>query len=91
MQQLGAQSQATVVKRIVAQMSVEQDLRSSDCCTALQGVKDDVVDISAGRALHAAALNPVEPLWAQNCDHQNVEMDPNYVTRLKEFVRQIFK
>ncbi len=50
-----------------------------------------MVDISAGRALHAAALNPVEPLWAQNCDHQNVEMDPNYVTRLKDFVRQIFK
>ena len=63
----------------------------SNSCIALQGVRDDVVDISAGRALHAAALNPVEPLWAQNCDHQNVEMDPNYVTRLKEFVRQIFK
>ena len=57
----------------------------------LQGVRDDVVDISAGRALHAAALNPVEPLWAQNCDHQNVESDPQYVTRLKDFIRQVFK
>ena len=56
-----------------------------------QGVRDDVVDISAGRALHAAALNPVEPLWAQNCDHQNVETDPQYVTRLKDFVKQVFK
>ena len=75
----------------MAQKGAELDLPSSASCTALQGVRDDVVDISAGRALHAAALNPVEPLWAQNCDHQNVEMDPNYVTRLKEFVRQIFK
>jgi hypothetical protein len=54
-------------------------------------VQDNVVDISAGHALHAAALNPVTPLWAQDCDHQNVEMDPMYVMRLKEFVKQIFK
>ena len=57
----------------------------------LQGMRDDVVDISAGQALHAAALNPVEPLWAQNCDHQNVETDPQYVTRLKDFIKQVFK
>ena len=56
-----------------------------------QGVKDDVVDISAGQALHAAALNPVAPLWAEQCDHQNVEMDPRYVTRLKEFMKHIFR
>lgn len=66
-------------------------LKPEPCCSALQGVKDNVVDISAGHALHAAALNPVRPLWAEECDHQNVEMDPMYVTRLKEFMRQIFK
>ena len=57
----------------------------------IQGMRDDVVDISAGRALHAAALNPVEPLWARDCDHQNVETDPQYVTRLKSFLKQIYK
>lgn len=60
-------------------------------CAVFQGVRDDVVDISAGRALHAAALNPVEPLWAPDCDHQNVETDPQYVTCLKDFIRQVFK
>ena len=69
----------------------EAPLKPEPCCSALQGVKDNVVDISAGHALHAAALNPVTPLWAEECDHQNVEMDPMYVTRLKEFMRQIFK
>lgn len=54
-----------------------------------QGTKDDVVDISAGRALHAAAKNPVAPLWAENCNHQNVELSPEYLPRLRTFVRDV--
>lgn len=53
-------------------------------------MKDDVVDISAGHALHLAAKNPVEPLWAENCDHQNVELDHRYIPRLKAFLRDVF-
>lgn len=56
-----------------------------------QGTKDEVVDISAGRALHAAAKNPVAPLWAQNCNHQNVELSPEYLPRLRAFVRDVGK
>ncbi|EIE24656.1 alpha/beta-hydrolase [Coccomyxa subellipsoidea C-169] len=57
----------------------------------LHGTKDEVVDISAGRALHAAAKNPVAPLWAQNCNHQNVELSPEYLLRLRAFVRDVGK
>lgn len=55
----------------------------------LHGVKDNVVDISAGRALHKAAKNPVEPLWAENCDHQNVELCQDYLPKLRSFTRKV--
>ena len=57
------------------------------CC--MQGTKDDVVPISAGRALHAAAQRPVAPLWAEGYDHQNVELCPQYLPRLKAFLREV--
>ena len=74
-----------------AALPAEPHTALKPCHAVLQGVRDDVVDISAGHALHAAALHPVAPLWAQDCDHQNVETDPQYVTRLKDFIKQVFK
>jgi hypothetical protein len=55
----------------------------------MQGLDDDVVHISAGRALHAAAKRPAKPLWAENCDHQNVELSPRYLPCLKSFLREV--
>ena len=52
-----------------------------------QGTKDEVVDISAGRALHAAAQQPVEPLWIEGCDHQSVELSVTYLPRLRRFIQ----
>ncbi len=48
-----------------------------------------MVHISAGRALHAAAKRPAKPLWAENCDHQNVELSPRYLPCLKAFLREV--
>ena len=56
---------------------------------ACRGVNDDVVHISAGKALHAAARRPAQPLWAEGCDHQNVELCPQYLPRLKAFLREV--
>ena len=51
-----------------------------------QGTKDEVVDISAGRALHAAAQHPAEPLWIEGCDHQSVELSVTYLPRMRRFI-----
>ena len=52
-----------------------------------QGTKDEVVDISAGRALHGAAQHAAEPLWIEGCDHQSVELSVTYLPRMRRFIQ----
>ena len=54
-----------------------------------QGALDDVVDISCARALHAAAKRPVAPLWVEDADHQNLELSPQYLPRLRAFLQEV--
>ena len=56
-----------------------------------QGTKDEVVDISAGRALHAAAQHPAEPLWIEGCDHQSVELSVAYLPRMRRFIQSCLR
>ena len=61
------------------------------CMARMQGTKDEVVDISAGRALHAAARNPAEPLWIEGCDHQSVELSVAYLPRMRRFIQSCIR
>ena len=53
----------------------------------LQGTRDYVVDIEAGRYLHSLAKRPAAPYWAQGCHHENVEMSSGYVPHLRRFLQ----
>lgn len=61
-----------------------------DCFGSMQGTDDDVVHLTHGKMLHSIAKNPATPLWAEGCDHQNVELSPEYLSRLKEFMQEVF-
>ena len=49
-----------------------------------------MVHLTHGQMLHALCKNPAKPLWAEGCDHQNVELSPEYLPRLKEFLQEVF-
>ena len=56
----------------------------------LQGTRDYVVDIEAGRHLYRLAKRPAEPYWADGCDHENVEMSAQYIPHLRRYLQSIF-
>lgn len=52
----------------------------------IHGTRDEVIDIAHGRALHAAARAPAEPLWLEGGTHQDLESFPQYAPHLKDFI-----
>ncbi len=56
----------------------------------VQGTRDYVVDIEAGRYLHKLAKRPATPYWADGCHHENVEMSAQYIPHLRRFLQGIF-
>jgi len=56
----------------------------------IHGVEDDVVHLTHGKMLHSLAKKPSEPLWAEGCDHQNVELSPLYLPRVRSFMEEVF-
>ena len=57
---------------------------------SLQGTRDYVVDIEAGRHLHKLAKRPAQPFWAEGCDHENVEMSSRYIPHLRAYLQGMF-
>ncbi|CAD7695612.1 unnamed protein product [Ostreobium quekettii] len=53
----------------------------------MHGMKDDLIDVSHGKMLHSLAQNPVEPLYPENSNHQNLEACPEYFPTLQKFVK----
>lgn len=49
-----------------------------------------MVHLTHGQLLHSLAKRPSKPLWAEGCDHQNVEICRQYLPRLKEFMQEVF-
>jgi hypothetical protein len=56
----------------------------------MQGTRDYVVDIEAGRHLHKLAKRPATPYWAEGCSHENVEMSAQYIPHLRRFLQSVF-
>ena len=53
-------------------------------------MEDDVVHLSHGKMLYSLAQRPSEPLWAEGCDHQNVELSGKYLPRVRGFMEEVF-
>lgn len=52
----------------------------------VHGVADDVIPISHAQALMELCPVAVQPLWVEKSNHDNVELSPLYLPRLKEFL-----
>lgn len=52
----------------------------------MHGTEDEVIHFSCGQRLHDLCKNKYPPLWAAGFTHQNVEMCPEYLPKLHEFL-----
>ncbi|KAL3813512.1 hypothetical protein ACJIZ3_014780 [Penstemon smallii] len=57
----------------------------------IHGSKDDVVDCSHGKQLHALSKEKYEPLWVEGGNHCDLELFPQYIKHLKKFILAIEK
>jgi abhydrolase domain-containing protein 17 len=56
-----------------------------------QGTSDDVVDCSHGKQLWEHCKVKYSPLWLNGGGHCNLELYPDYIKHLKQFVSSISK
>nr|XP_056717485.1 alpha/beta hydrolase domain-containing protein 17B-like [Euleptes europaea] len=54
----------------------------------IHGTDDEVIDFSHGLPLFERCQKPVEPLWVEGAEHNNVELYRQYYERLKQFVSE---
>lgn len=57
----------------------------------MHGLQDEVIDIVHGKTLYKLAKNPVEPLWPEESNHQNLETCPDYFPTLRKFIAAILE
>lgn len=58
--------------------------------TRVQGTDDNVIGIEHGRKLHALCKNAAQPFWGLGRNHDNLELDPEYLPALKKFLKECF-
>lgn len=52
----------------------------------IHGTEDEVIDISHGKAIHSLCRNAVSPLWVSEAGHNDIELFPVYLERVKKFI-----
>lgn len=55
----------------------------------MQGLQDEVIDVTHGKTLYKLAKNPVKPFWPPYSNHQNLETCPEYFPTLKKFIADV--
>ncbi|VDM34977.1 unnamed protein product [Hydatigera taeniaeformis] len=51
----------------------------------IHGTDDHVIGLHHGKELYARLPNPLEPLWVDGADHNNIELFHEYTVRLEKF------
>ncbi|KAH9283930.1 Alpha/beta hydrolase domain-containing protein 17C [Echinococcus granulosus] len=51
----------------------------------IHGTDDHVIGLHHGKELYARLPNPLEPLWVDGADHNNIELFHEYTIRLEKF------
>eukprot|EP01147_Barroeca_monosierra_P007405 gene7405-9764_t len=72
-------------------------LQRTYCCDPFPSIEkvhqiaspDQVIHFSHGHALHERCPSSQNPLWIEGADHNDVEMFPEYIDRLGEFMEDI--
>ncbi|XP_066152374.1 alpha/beta hydrolase domain-containing protein 17B [Euwallacea fornicatus] len=52
----------------------------------IHGTQDDVIDFSHGLTIFEKCPKAVEPLWVEGAGHNDIELYPVYLERLKRFI-----
>eukprot|EP00731_Ephydatia_muelleri_P016794 Em0009g1218a len=68
--------------------SIQKISRVTSPVLVIHGTDDEVIDISHGIAIYEGAPQAVEPLWVEGAGHNDVELYPQYLDRLRRFIEQ---
>lgn len=52
----------------------------------IHGTEDEVIDFSHGLAIYERCPKAVEPLWVPGAGHNDIELNPIYLERLRNFI-----
>jgi len=53
----------------------------------IHGMDDDVIPFIHGQQIHERAPKPLEPLWLERAGHNDIEVYPEYLERLKRLLK----
>jgi pimeloyl-ACP methyl ester carboxylesterase len=53
----------------------------------IHGEADNVTPIEQAREIHASCLQPVKPLFLSNVGHWGIELTPELLNRIREFIK----
>lgn len=68
--------------------SIQKISRVTSPVLVIHGTDDEVIDISHGIAIYEGAPQAVDPLWVEGAGHNDVELYPQYLDRLRRFIEQ---
>jgi fermentation-respiration switch protein FrsA (DUF1100 family) len=52
----------------------------------IHGTEDEVIDFSHGVTIYERCPRAVEPLWVPGAGHNDIELNPTYLERLRQFI-----
>eukprot|EP01135_Chromosphaera_perkinsii_P001850 Nk52_evm29s211 gene=Nk52_evmTU29s211 len=55
----------------------------------IHGTQDDIVDFSHSLQLYEQCPNPVQPVWVEGAGHNDIELFPEYLIALRQFVEMV--
>ena len=74
-----------VYKLISSNFSIDKVENIQSPTLVIHGTEDHVIGLHHGKELYARLPNPLEPLWVDGADHNNIELFHEYTVRLEKF------
>lgn len=66
--------------------SIDKIHRVNAPTLVIHGTEDEVIDFSHGLAIYERCPRSVEPLWVPGAGHNDIELNPVYLERLRRFI-----
>uniref|UniRef100_A0A1I8G1G9 Hydrolase_4 domain-containing protein n=1 Tax=Macrostomum lignano TaxID=282301 RepID=A0A1I8G1G9_9PLAT len=66
--------------------NIEKAPRIHSPCLVIHGTEDEVINIAHGLAIYERLPRSVDPLWVEGAGHNDIELFPQYLLRLRSFL-----
>uniref|UniRef100_A0A915KGX6 palmitoyl-protein hydrolase n=1 Tax=Romanomermis culicivorax TaxID=13658 RepID=A0A915KGX6_ROMCU len=66
--------------------SIDKIDRVNSPTLVIHGTEDEVIDFSHGLAIYERCPKSVDPLWVPGAGHNDIELNPIYLDRLRRFI-----